>query len=239
MQHRQDDEWQAVAARGGLGKRLQKIGRRHALAAARRTRAPSRLVNNQQQAGAGLVSNLINRFFEAPHHVGRGTPPDRRRRTVQIALDRLEHLRLGARAVMPDPVERCGKCPKQQRVEGSAFRRQHCPMKLLPRRLKTGRVAQKPRCRRLFRRRTGRQQVGQKDGECALPGTIRSDQAPGAATFRGGDPTSDLLKRAAHCRCDEIAVQGVSNTSVPFQVDGALEAPPHLDEVHEISFGTH
>ena len=124
VQDGQDHERDAVAARGDLGEGLQQVYIATGGLLRGVLQRLARLVDYQQQAGAGRRGDRLDRFLEAPDDVGRRTAGERRSRPVQVPLDGLQDRWLRAPPLRPDGFQRGTQRLEQERVQRRTLRRQ-------------------------------------------------------------------------------------------------------------------
>ena len=117
-----------AAARGDFRERLQQVNVAPGRLLRRVLQRLAGLVDNQQQAGAGLRGDSLNRFLETIDDVGGRAAGHGRGRSVQVPLDGLQDPRLRALLPLPDGFERRAQGPQQERVQRRTLRREDSRM---------------------------------------------------------------------------------------------------------------
>ena len=222
------------AARRNLGERLQQVDVPAGRLLRRVLQRLAGLVDDEQQARAGLVAYRLDRFLEAPDDVGRRATGERRGRAVQQPLDGSQHPRLRTPLGRPNVFDRGTQGLQEEGVQGSTLgRQQRGQQRLLRRREPVRPLEETPGCVPA-RIAAARQQVCQEDGERALAGPVGAYQAPRPVAGLVIEPVGDLREGAADRRRDDVAVEGIRRPRVAVEVDRAPEAALDLDEAREI-----
>ena len=102
----QEHERNAVAARRGFGKRLQQVDVAAGRLLRRVLQRLAGLVDDEQQACAGLVTDLLDRLLETSDDIGGRAPGEGRGRPVQQSLDGRQHPWLHSPLGRPDGFDR-------------------------------------------------------------------------------------------------------------------------------------